>query len=54
MVANAYVAMVSPRAHRPNAEPKQAVQSLLNEADKLYDRRVVMALTNYIQNRSTL
>jgi PAS domain S-box-containing protein len=51
MVANAYVALVSPRAHRPSMDFKAAVQNMLDQADKIFDRRVVLGLANYIQNR---
>lgn len=50
-VANTYVALVSPRAHRPSLGFKEAVDSMLRDVDKVYDRRVVTALANYIQNR---
>jgi PAS domain S-box-containing protein len=50
-VANAYVALVSPRAHRPSLDFKIAVESMMRDADKSYDRRVVIALANYIENR---
>jgi PAS domain S-box-containing protein len=52
-VANTYVALVSPRAHRPSLEFKDAVQNMMRDAGKLYDRNVVVALTNYIENRSS-
>lgn len=51
-VANTYVALVSPRAHRPSMGYNDAVQHMLKDADKLYDRRVVTALINYIENRA--
>jgi PAS domain S-box-containing protein len=51
MVANAYVALVSPRAHRPSMDFKDAVQNMLRDADKTFDRKVVLALANYIENR---
>ncbi|MDX2028614.1 MAG: HD domain-containing phosphohydrolase [Alphaproteobacteria bacterium] len=51
MVANAYVALASPRAHRPSLSPKEAMENLMRDADKLYDRRVVIALANCIENR---
>ncbi|HUY67670.1 MAG TPA: HD domain-containing phosphohydrolase [Alphaproteobacteria bacterium] len=49
-VANAYVALVSPRAHRPSLGLKPAVDTMMQDADKIYDRRVVTALANYIEN----
>lgn len=51
MVANAYVALASPRAHRPSLPPKEAMEILMRDADKAYDRRVVIALANCIENR---
>ncbi len=51
-VANTFVAMVSPRAHRPSMASNDAVQNMLRDADKVYDRRVVMALSNYLENRT--
>ena len=48
-VANVYVALVSSRAHRPSMEFNEAVQVMMRDADKLYDRRVVTTLANYIQ-----
>jgi len=51
MVANAYVALVSPRAHRPSMDFKDALQNMLDQADKIFDHRVVVGLANYVQNR---
>ncbi len=50
-VANAFVAMVSPRAHREGLPLRDAVQRMMAEAGKTYDRRVLIALGNYIENR---
>ncbi|NDC57047.1 MAG: hypothetical protein EBZ69_09650, partial [Alphaproteobacteria bacterium] len=50
-VANAFVAIVSPRAHRPGVSVKQAVDALNQEAGKGFDGRVVIALANYVENR---
>ncbi len=50
-VANAFVGMTSARAHREGMELGQAVQILLKDADKIYDRRPVVALMNYIENK---
>ncbi len=50
-VANAFVALVSPRAHRPSLEYSAALQHLLQNSDTAFDRRVVTALINYIANR---
>ncbi len=50
-VASTYVALVSPRAHRPSMDFKDALQTMLADADKIYDRAVVKALVNYVENR---
>jgi HD-GYP domain-containing protein (c-di-GMP phosphodiesterase class II) len=50
-VANAYVALVSPRAHRPSLSLRDTMDSLMREADKFYDRSVVVALSNCLKNR---
>ncbi len=50
-VANAFVAFVSPRAHRDGLSFKDALQCMMAEADHAYDRRVLIALSNYIENR---
>ena len=50
-VANAFVAMVSPRAYRPGVGFDQAIETLLGQGGKIFDRRVVSALVNYLDNR---
>lgn len=50
-VANAFVALVSPRAHRPGVGFDEAVETLLGEIGRTYDRREVAALVNYLDNR---
>ena len=50
-VANAFVALVSPRAHRPGIPFDEAVEILVRDAGKAYDRRAVIALVNYLDNR---
>jgi PAS domain S-box-containing protein len=50
-VANAFVAMVSPRAHRPGIGIDDAVKDLLAQSGEAFDRRVVAALINSIENR---
>ena len=52
-VANAFVALVSTRAHRPSLHFSDAITHVMADADKIYDRRVVTALANYIANRAT-
>ncbi len=49
-VANTYVALVSPRAHRPSLGLQEALSQMMRDADKAYDRRVVAALNNYVEN----
>lgn len=50
-VANAFVAMVSPRAHRNPMTVDQALDTLLAQTGETFDRRVVAALINYLDNR---
>ncbi len=50
-VANAFVGMVSARAHRDGMEMKKAIQLLMADADKIFDRRPVVALMNYLENK---
>ncbi|WP_340150375.1 HD domain-containing phosphohydrolase [uncultured Sneathiella sp.] len=50
-VANAFVGMVSPRAYRGALGFSAAVKNLLEDADIRYDRRMVSALINYLENR---
>lgn len=51
-VANAFVALVSPRAYRDAATIEQALDQLLREAGSKYDRHVVAALFHVAENRS--
>lgn len=50
-VANAFVAMVSARAWRPGIGFDAAIDSLHQQVGTAYDRRVVTALANLIENR---
>lgn len=50
-VANAFVGMVSPRAHRPGMSFDDAVQVLLDGSGSRYDLGVVGALINRLDNR---
>jgi len=50
-VANAFVAMVEPRAHRAGIDFDAAAKLLLDGVGTAYDRRVVAALINYLDNR---
>lgn len=48
-VANAFVAMVSPRAYRPGVEPIEAVARLNQQAGSAYDPAVIAALDGYLR-----
>jgi PAS domain S-box-containing protein len=50
-VANAFVALTSPRAWRGGMNEEDAVGRLMEEAGKAYPRRVVSALMNLVDNR---
>ena len=50
-VANAFVGMVSPRAHRPGMTFDAAVQVLLDDSGSRFDLGVVGALINRLDNR---
>lgn len=50
-VANAYIAMTSERAYRPGLPAREALDQLLRDAGRLYDRGVVSALFNLVENR---
>lgn len=49
--ANAFVGMVSPRSYRKAMEVDEALKVLMKGIDKEFDRKVVVALANYIDNR---
>ncbi len=49
-VANAFVAMISPRAYRDRLETGKALEHLLQQAEKKYDRHVVAALFHVAEN----
>ncbi len=51
-VANAFVALLSARAHRPSLSVTAAIEALLQQADRIYDRRIIEALTSYIAANS--
>lgn len=53
-VANAFVGMASARAHRPGMNMEKAILLLLNDADRVYDRKPVAALMNYLENKDGL
>lgn len=50
-VANAFVGMVSPRAHRPGMSFDEAVRVLLDQSGSRFDLGVVGALINRLDNR---
>ncbi|MEJ0062941.1 MAG: HD domain-containing phosphohydrolase [Alphaproteobacteria bacterium] len=50
-VANAFVALVSARAHRPSMSIRVAIEALQQSAGRAYDGHVVAALTNAIALR---
>ncbi|MDD3181446.1 MAG: PAS domain-containing protein [Alphaproteobacteria bacterium] len=49
--ANAFVAFVSPRAHRDGLSFKEALSAMAGEAGKSYDERVLVAMAHFIENR---
>lgn len=50
-VANAFVGMTSARAYRNGLDMKHAITTLMEDVDKIYDRRPVVALMNYLENK---
>ena len=50
-VANAFVAMVSPRAYRPGIGFDEAIEMLLSQVGTVFARGTVAALVNYLDNR---
>ncbi len=50
-VANAFVAMVSPRAHRAGKTIDEALAQITAGIDHAFDRAAVSALVNYMENR---
>ncbi len=50
-VANAFVAMISPRAWRPGMSVDDSIERLMAEIGGAFDRRVVAALVNQVDNR---
>jgi len=48
--ANAFVAMVSPRAYRDSLDPEKAARELVSRAGVVYDRHVVAALFHVVEN----
>jgi PAS domain S-box-containing protein len=50
-VANAFVAIASPRAYRSGSDIDSALTALLGKVGSSFDRRVVAALVAYLDNR---
>jgi HD-GYP domain-containing protein (c-di-GMP phosphodiesterase class II) len=50
--ANAFIGMISPRSWRTAMPIEAANKFLLDQSDTLFDRRVVVALINYVENHS--
>ncbi len=50
-VANTLIGMMSPRAYRAPMGLKDATAALLENVDKIYDRKVVFALVNFLENQ---
>ncbi len=50
-VANALVGMISPRAYRPALSLKEAINHLVENVDTTYDRKIVFALVNFLENQ---
>lgn len=49
-VANAFVAMISPRAYRDKMADRDALSALMAECDRKYDRKAVAALFHVVEN----
>jgi HD-GYP domain-containing protein (c-di-GMP phosphodiesterase class II) len=49
-VANAFIGMISDRAFRQALSIDQAIEALMKGMGKAFDRRVVAALINYLDN----
>jgi PAS domain S-box-containing protein len=50
-VANAFVGMLSARAHRSALSVDDAINACMRDVGKAFDRRTVAALVNYMDNR---
>ena len=51
-VANAFIGMISPRSWRTAIPMEAANKFLLDQSDTHFDRRVVIALINFVENHS--
>lgn len=47
---NAFVAMISPRAYRDRLSPQKSIELLMADADTVYDRKVLAALFQVVEN----
>nr|MBF0221171.1 PAS domain-containing protein [Desulfobulbaceae bacterium] len=47
---NAFVAMISPRAYRDRLSPQKSIELLMASADTIYDRKVLAALFQVVEN----
>lgn len=50
--ANAFASMISPRSYREALPSEKALAILQKQSDTVFDRKVVIALANYIENRN--
>ncbi len=50
-VANSFIGMISPRSYRAAISIEQATTLMLQSIDKQFDRRVVVALINFVENK---
>jgi len=50
-VANSFIGMISPRSYRAAISIEQATTTLLQNIDTQFDRRIVVALINFIENK---
>lgn len=49
--ANAFVAFVSPRAHRDGLSFREALSVMAGDSGKAFDERVLVAMSHYIENK---
>lgn len=49
-IANAYVAMTSPRAYRDEMPEEKVIEHFMDQIGKRYNRRVVVAFINFLEN----
>jgi len=49
--ANAFVAFVSPRAHRDGLSFREALSVMASDAGKAFDEKVLVAMSHYIENK---